>query len=326
MMLKRGLSVLLSAVLLMMCFFCVPVCAAESEFDISEYTWEDIMTMSNEDFRVLLANFERVYDPLGTYEENPLAQDLVEQNNFGIQPFWTSGKTNIKGEITSTGSHELITARACGVLLADKGFWGKNHNESLVISLTISLASIAPDKEFLLGLGDAFKGHFYDPDTEENWARGTSNTAKTNTEKFYAKAKAEYAANGSSSNYLEYVGKMLHYVQDASEPHHAANITGGIKGNVHGKFEDYADQHLNSYIDNLTSLGNTSYANALNLSVGGIVKETAKIAKGYAPSVSDVNNQSQWDSVAGATTRNAVRYSAMLIYKLSVEANIPLTK
>lgn len=45
-MLKRGLSVFLSAVLLAMCFFCVPVFAAEPEFDITDYTIEDLQTMT----------------------------------------------------------------------------------------------------------------------------------------------------------------------------------------------------------------------------------------------------------------------------------------
>lgn len=41
-MLKRGLSVFLAAALMLLCFFCVPAFAAEPEFDISEYTIDDL--------------------------------------------------------------------------------------------------------------------------------------------------------------------------------------------------------------------------------------------------------------------------------------------
>ena len=76
-MLKKSLAVFLMASILLLSFFSVPAFAYESEddFDISDYTWEDIMTMSNEEFHELLSNFERVYDPFGTYETNPLTVD-----------------------------------------------------------------------------------------------------------------------------------------------------------------------------------------------------------------------------------------------------------
>lgn len=320
-MLKRGLSVFLAAALMMLCFFCVPAFAAEPEFDISDYTWEDIMTMSNEDFKVLLANFERVYDPFGTYKTNPLAQGNTQQPNFGVQPIWISGD----GEST-VGSHELITARACGLLLSDKGFWGTDHNGSILVGLTISLASIKPDKDWALGPINAFKGHFYDPDTGKNWAGGKADTARSNTEKFYQAAKTEYSKNGSSTEFVENVGKMLHYIQDANEPHHAANITALEKKNVHSKFEEYADQHLNECIDSLTSLSSSQYTVALYKTPGELVHDGAKAAKGQVAAVLDVEHQNLWLNTARNCSRNAVQFSAILLYKLSKDANIPLTK
>ncbi len=320
-MLKRGLSVFLATALMMLCFFCVPAFAAEPEFDISDYTWEDIMTMSNEDFKVLLANFERVYDPFGTYKTNPLAQGNTQQPNFGVRPIWISGD----GESTA-GSHELITARACGLLLSDKGFWGTDHNGSILVGLTISLASINPDKDWLLGRIDLFRGHFYDPYSGENWAGDTANTARSNTEKFYWAAKAEYSKNGGSTEFIKNVGNMLHYIQDANEPHHAANITALEKKNVHSKFEEYADQHLNECIDSLTSLNSAQYTGALNKTPGDLVHDGATAAKGLVGKVLDVDHQNFWLDTARICSRNAVQASAVLLYKLSVDAGIPLTK
>ena len=304
---------------------------ATDDFDISDYTWEDIMSMSNSEYRELLTNFERVYDPFDTYQTDPLmgTQELPATPSIGgIQPYWTSGKT----DLSETGTHELITARACGVLLTDKGFWGENHNGSILIALTVSLASILPDKLTVNGEVtdlaplDMFSGHFYNPDTEKSWNESTSNTARTNAEFFYIEAKNEYVPNDFSNNFLEYVGRMLHYIQDASEPHHAANIIAYQYGNVHGKFEDFAYSNIDSYINSLTTMSNYEYQMALTKSPGVLVYETAKIAKDFSSQVKDAKNQTQWARVAGSTTRNAVRYSTLLLYKISVEAGIPLTQ
>lgn len=100
------------------------------------------MTMSNSDFRKLLSDFERVYDPFGTYETNPITQNESGWYDWSVQPYWTSGQE----DMSETGSHELITARACGILLDDKGFWGDNRNGSILVALTLSLASIIPDR------------------------------------------------------------------------------------------------------------------------------------------------------------------------------------
>ena len=220
----------------------------------------------------------------------------------------------------------MITARACGLLLSDKGFWGGDHNGSIIEALTISLASIKPDKDLLLGPLNAFKGHFYDPDTGKNFIGGTNDTARSNTEKFYSEAKTEYSKTKISTEFVENVGKMLHYIQDANEPHHAANITALEKKNVHSKFEEYADQHLNECIDSLTSLGSAQYTAALSKTPGELVYVGAKVAKGLSANVLDVNNQSLWLNTARTSSRNAVQYSAVLLYKLSIEAGIPLTK
>ena len=316
---KKIISALLSIILIMAI---IPFNTfATDDFDISDYTWEDIMSMSNSEYRELLTNFERIYDPFNTYQTDPLmgTQELPATPSIGgIQPYWTSGET----DMSETGSHELITARACGVLLTDKGFWGENHNSSILIALTISLASILPDKYTI-----DFSGHFYDPDTGRNFVGSSLNTAYTNAIYYYNKAKNAYSPDEITDNFIEYVGRMLHYVQDASEPHHAANVTAGIINNSHGQFENFADTNLNSYIDGFTTIYSNYYSNALTYpDVGTIVYSTAKKAKDYITSVDNVNNKSQWSYVANITTRNAVESSALALYKLSHDADISLTK
>lgn len=296
----------------------------EEDFNIEDYTWDDIMTMSNSEFRELLTNFERVYDPFDTYETNPITAVYDENDSSNIvQPRWSSGTQNILGQAVDAGAHELITARACGILLDDKGFWGENENGSIIIGLAISLASIMPDRDADLIGEPIFEGHFYDPETGESYTGSTANTAKTNAQSFYNQAKL---VGLNDENFAKYVGCMLHYVQDACEPHHAANITVAEKVGVHYFFEDFADENLNSYIDSLTTISNSVYNDRLNKSVGTIIYESATVAKGYSDLVDNVLNRTHWSTVAMNTTQLAVIQSATILYKLSIEAGLPLNQ
>ncbi|MEG0546818.1 MAG: zinc dependent phospholipase C family protein [Oscillospiraceae bacterium] len=321
---KKTISILI-AVTMLVSSFSIGTYAIENEkLDLSQYTLEEILLMDNNQFSALLNDFERVYDPYHTYGTSmQLTSNSSISDENTITPYWTSGEK----DLSTQGSHELITARACGVLMSDKGFWGNTNNGSTIIALSISLASILPDKEWILGPIDLFKGHFYDPDTGKNWVGGTTNTARTNTERFYNEAKGAYNADNMTEDFVEYIGKMLHYIQDASEPHHAANIKANLaKTDSHSKFEEFADENINAYIDQLTGLSSSNYSTTLIKAPGELVYETAKTAKGFSSKVNDVNDQSQWNSVAGATTRNSVRYSAMLLYKISIDLNIILTR
>lgn len=295
----------------------------EEEFSIEDYTWDDIMTMSNSEFRELLTNFERVYDPFDTYETDPITAIYDENDNSNsVQPRWTSGNE----ELTETGSHELITARACGILLDDKGFWGANESGSILIGLTISLASILPDTEWSLGILNGFVGHFYNPYTQKSWNGSTTNTAKTNTKDNYENACDEYNSNGISEEFVKSVGKMLHYIQDACEPHHASNITALELKGAHTFFESYVDERINSYIDSFTTISDESYYAGSNMTVEELVHRAALLAYDDANYVCNIDNTTRWDEVANRTTRNAVAYSAVILYKLSLELDIPLTE
>lgn len=297
----------------------------EEDFNIQNYTWNDIMTMSNSEFRELLTNFERVYDPFGTYETEPLTaiyeEDIATET---VQPMWESGEIDENGNIVDTGSHELITARACGILLDDKGFWGNNESGSILIALSLSLASIFPDTQSELGVSQLFRGHFYDPDTGENWAGETSNTAKTNAKLYYNAAYGCYSLNSVDEDFIMNVGMMLHYVKDVCVPHHAANVT--FVNVAHGAFEDYADDNLDSYIESLTTISDTVYTTGTNKNIEEIVHDAAVVAKQDISYVNNIFSQSNWNTVANRTTRAAVVNSAIVLYKLSLELDIPLTQ
>ena len=93
-----------------------------TEFDINDYTLSDILLMDSEEFSYLLNNFERIYDPFNTYGTEYQATNIINGETAELQ--WTSGNADHSEE----GTHELITAKACGYLLSEKGFWSSNHN------------------------------------------------------------------------------------------------------------------------------------------------------------------------------------------------------
>ena len=316
----KFLSSFVSVLLILSSVSVVAYAYKENEkFDVSDYTLDDIMSMSSAEYLELLHEFEKTYDPFDTYATEPLitSEFFDEMRGGSISPLWTSGD-DYDGDNPEEGSHELITARACGILLSDRGFWGQNQSGSILIALSLSLASILPDRE--QNENDyLFAGHFYNPQTNANYLGITSNTAKTNTSNYYNKAKNEYLKNGATTLFIEYVGRMIHYLQDANEPHHAANITG--LNIAHGAFENFAYQNFDTYAKKISS---ADYQSALSNSSDKIVHQYAIIAYHYKDAVSNYFDQSAWGGVADICTRNAIKSTAELLYKLSVDASIPL--
>ena len=65
-----------------------------SELDLSQYTPEDILQMTNEEYLTLIRDFERVYDPYDSYvpaENNQLNYSNELAGNGNVSPTWTSG-------------------------------------------------------------------------------------------------------------------------------------------------------------------------------------------------------------------------------------------
>ena len=284
----------------------------DTELDLTQYTFEEILNLSSNEFLELVRAFERVYDPFGSYE----ARENSTENS--ISPRWSSGEISDE-EWVEIGCHESITMVACSVLSNDKGFFSNNSATAIGITLLISLASLLPDEDEVGIL--PYAGHFYNPITNNNYALETDNTAKTNAAYHYEQAVLA-SNNGDMNSAYEHLGRCLHYAQDANEPHHAYNIT-GINPS-HGEFEDFAYEHQDEYIGGMTTLTyETYYTNALRYNVEKIVHEAAVDAQDYAEDVDNILNKSQWDEVAEICLRNAVATSTMIMYKFGQEASVP---
>lgn len=326
--LKKLLATTLAVILILSSVSMTAFAFENDEFDIENLTWDDIMTMSNEDFMRLLNQFEREYDPFGTYETNPLTENRSTLTEPEIQPLWTSGDEEVvfedgkfkKGYVW--GSHEFITARACGILRETKGFWIADESGSILLALSIALASTNPDRDpKLIGLSPyPYRGHFYNPDIDI----GAPNTARTNAQEFYSKSFSCYTLDGESEEFITNVGNMVHYIQDACEPHHASDMKAGVT--PHSQFEKYVGENIDNLIGGMKTIDNVYYKNALNYMVADLVHFAAKDAKKYANGVNDFSNTDGWGMIGQICIQNAVKYTAIVLYKLSIDANIPLLK
>lgn len=294
-----------------------------SELDLSQYTMDDLINMSNAEYMNLLAEFERVYDPYDSYVELPALEDnsmvSVMAENV-VSPQWTSGNINVWNEYTEAGCHEGITAKACEILINDKGFFAADATSAVVITLSISLASLLPDKD---EIGYSFyAGHFYDPDTNTNYDGLTTNTAKTNAVAHYNTA-VQAARDGDAATAFEYLGRCLHYVQDANEPHHAANDIASIGLlTPHGAFEAYAFDNMDTFLSNYNSIANSYYTTATSTSVTILTHNAAVEAKSHFEDVRSAIFRTNWPDAADACLKNAARYSAMIMYRFAVKSNI----
>lgn len=213
----------------------------------------------------------------------------------------------------------MITAKACGFLYADKGFWGGDENGSILIALVLAIASTKADI-YEIGF-PAFAGHYYDPDKDVE----KNNTAKTNAKKFYDEAVSNYNSIEFTDEFIKNVGNMIHFIQDACEPHHAAGMH-----NVdapHLEFESFVNDNLDKLIDPLQGpIHEMHYNKAITTSVDDLVHNAAKEAKVYAGNVGSFLLHINWMETAFYCLQYAIRYTATILYKLSLVAGIPLIK
>lgn len=319
---KKVISLFLAVILLTCTFSFIAQASAVDEMDLSQYTIEDLAKMSEEEYRDLLRDFERVYDPFDTYDTNPIMKDDTPR----ISPRWGSGTIDKDGEYTEQGSHEMITAQALNVLSNDVGILSTNPGEELAYCLIISLASLLPDQD---EIGVVFAGHFFHAVDHDNYLGSKTNTALTNCEDhYYSAVSAAKAKNMAKA--CEEIGRALHYLQDAGQPHHAANIT--VINVAHGQFESYVDERIDIYTNLISSAKNHSFHSSADLTyakaglhgVGFLVEQTASVAYTYRSNVNNALNKSQWDSVARVTVTNSIAFSAFLLYKFAYAGGIGL--
>lgn len=312
------LSLTLSIIILSNVFGTVSF-ASNNNFSLDDYTFDDLRNMSAAEKIELLDKFER------EYMSNTQGHSLQD---YSTQPMWDSGNHYIESNEFRT--HELITLEA---IIELEDYLNNYENgatslfrdgtEALAISLNLSVSSALPDRFGSGSYVTAFAGHFYNPDTGKNFLGFRSPTAKTNTVSNYNKSynalvAYQYLADHDNiDTLLETIGCMLHFIQDASEPHHSSNVVANpISDDPHGEFEEYTY----NIIDNIISCS-INHTHAVvqaysSLSVEELVDLAATISHAHIDSVNNVNNKSEWYNVADICVDSATSFSAIILYKL----------
>ena len=320
-MLKKGISVFLSLTVLLLCVCSVPVFASEPEFDINDYSIEDLDTMTTAEKKELIANFIETYNPYGM-------RDLLEQETQatagavsaepGIELQWKSDGNDNDDDGQQMATHQLITLEALEVYITDHGFFNINGTQALAITLSLAAASGLPDLDETF---PGFAGHFYDP----IFGVGTNilyKSAKDNVQDHFDAAYQAWQQAGrrvdlnseAFATTIEELGRALHYIQDVCEPHHAANLIVGVS--THWSFETSVENNIDYFLSQNIDVTSAFYAEANNLTAGDLAHKAAQDGRSQLHYAISTDIDGDWMTGGANCVKYAVQHSARLIYKL----------
>lgn len=309
-------------VLIVSCIFSIPVCAKTTDFDIENYSIQEVKVMSALEKRELISKYIDKYNPYG------IRDLIVEKSTSDVEPYWVSDSDGdpLNGE-QAIVTHQLMTLQALLCLINDFGFYQIDGTEALVISLNLAAASGLPD---LVERDWAFSWHFYNPDTGKSY-NPLSKTARDLTQSHFDMAKKTLLSNPNvqpnSDTFnliIKEIGMALHYIQDLCEPHHSNNKIAGIS--THSEFESFVDARINNYISTIENVSKEYYNSALHKTANAYAHAAAEYSNPLYSSVSNSNDKTKWDSIGKVCSQSAVYYSAGLLYKVFKEGNATFLK
>lgn len=161
-----------------------------------------------------------------------------------------------------------------------------------------------------------FAGHFYDPDTKDNWLGQTSPTAKARSIYYFNSAVSAYES-GNLNQAIILLGRGTHYITDVNEPHHASNYT-ALNSN-HTEFEKFVDDNRINYKIENNSLSENYYIEAANTELGILIDKMAHESKAIYPKAMNPNT---YDVAASECVTNAIKRVTQYIYKFGIVTGI----
>lgn len=189
---------------------------------------------------------------------------------------------------------------------------------NVVYVLALVVYSAAPDDPNDISNITLNTDHFYNPETGEGFV-GANRSAVDAFEDFY-----ERALNSVQSNDMEtammHLGRALHFLQDVTVPHHTADA-GTI---AHANYEAFCHENIEDYIGDITTVEASLYNLLLSQDCDTIIESTARVANLYYDYVHYSGNRTYWDTVASRQTVVAVKRTAAILYKFSVDASLTL--
>ena len=209
-------------------------------------------------------------------------------------------------------THQYVCATALRTLANDKGdcLYFTTANSSTLIE-----NADWPDSN---DIGFIFDTHFYNPYTEKNYHAGGT-TAKVKASNYYDDAVSAYK-NGNVTSALQYLSRGSHFVADACEAHHATNKT--AVGSNHSAYEKYIDTVRTDFYFPNNSLDESVYQEALQCSVGQIVRNNSYASYCLGDRVTTGSSSKDYYDAARATVLNAIMANVQYYYKFAVEVGL----
>jgi phospholipase C len=217
--------------------------------------------------------------------------------NGEISPQWKGGGR--------TYTHQYITRVALIILSNDLI---SNPLDDYVEELAEASDKPDEDENSLF----TYKWHFYDPNTGESYSGSTS--ALDKLVEHYNAAVSEYNS-GDIDSAMDRLGRACHYVEDLSEPHHAANKT--VLNSNHGDFEEFVNDNRSDY--GTITMGAESYNYGRTTSVANMGHNFAIYAKSK---LSLAENANTYHQAALDTVPKAQRNTACLLYKFMIDVEL----
>lgn len=340
---KRIVACILSAAFLMAC--CPLTFAAEENpatpltpEQVAQMTDEELAAISQEQSDATLNKMAQLFQDgakqeldeylaaLGfatTYEEYADQQGWNDKeqsdNEPSIQPMWQS---DYDGNEPDKQCHETLTTSGFLVYLMARNllFNGGEVGYRLEDLSFLSKESAQPDAD-PESIASFFSGHFYNPTTGLNYALDEENTALTNADFYYDAAIREYNA-GNRTAAIANLGYSLHYIQDVSVPHHAANKIAGLSN--HSDFERLASQMLLNGeiefdVEGVEHFTVGFYNNCYTFPITQLVHEAAVFSKQFIDVATDKENIVGQKLVIVATTGASIFNTSGVLYKFAKE-------
>ncbi|NJD01693.1 MAG: phospholipase [Ruminiclostridium sp.] len=217
-----------------------------------------------------------------------------------ISPQWSSGGIN--------HTHQFLAARGITIIENDKGWSTAQHlYENDGTNIILEYADM-PDTDETDTL--TFSGHFYNYYTHLNYLGQSSPTAKTRFTSHMANAVNNFSSNKTYA--WQELGRAIHFISDANEPHHASNMIAVITN--HAPFEQWADTNRVTYGITSSSKYNDYNSDTFAVYVNKILDASAQNGYAYKDNASS-SNTSLWGSAAGPSLGYAQQEIAALLYR-----------
>lgn len=212
-------------------------------------------------------------------------------------------------------THSFLTYQSIKILKRQKNIlW---YNQSL-IEIIVN-GAVIPDS--IENDGGLFIGHFYNPVTQDSYNHSTTLNAYTRFTYHYTNAITMNMEGRPNEETCHELGMALHYLEDVTEPHHAANVTNYLNTHFSDNHMDFENWVKEQSQNKFKVHHSNAYNFALNNSPGDILIKAARLGNCIFVKYnidSDIPI-AKWNRAANMGLTYAQQIVAAVLYKFAVD-------